>query len=125
PPRRGPLPRDLAQVRGQACRRDARPAGAAPAAGRAWPRAAGRRRARRPGRAEGVKRARHAGLRRAAERRVRRRDARRARDDLWAGAARRAMRMMLALFPDLKFELLDVITAGDETLVSWVATATL
>ena len=41
------------------------------------------------------------------------------------GAARRAMRMMLALFPDLKFELLDVITAGDETLVSWVATATL
>ena len=40
------------------------------------------------------------------------------------GAARRAMRMMLALFPDLKFELLDVITAGYETLVSWVATAT-
>jgi len=40
------------------------------------------------------------------------------------GAARRAMRMKLALFPDLKFELQDMITVGDETLVSWVATAT-
>jgi len=40
------------------------------------------------------------------------------------GAARRAMRMKLALFPDLKFELQDVITVGAETLVSWVATAT-
>jgi ketosteroid isomerase-like protein len=40
------------------------------------------------------------------------------------GAARRAMRMKLALFPDLRFDLHDVVTTGDEALVSWVATAT-
>jgi ketosteroid isomerase-like protein len=39
-------------------------------------------------------------------------------------AARRAMRMKLALFPDLRFDLHDVVTTGDEALVSWVATAT-
>ena len=40
------------------------------------------------------------------------------------GAARRAMRMKFALFPDLKFDVHDVVATGDETLVSWVATAT-
>jgi ketosteroid isomerase-like protein len=40
------------------------------------------------------------------------------------GAARRAMRMKFAMFPDLKFDVHDVVTAGDEALVSWVATAT-
>jgi ketosteroid isomerase-like protein len=40
------------------------------------------------------------------------------------GAARRAMRMKFALFPDLKFAIHDVVATGDEALVSWVATAT-
>ena len=40
------------------------------------------------------------------------------------GAARRAMRMKFALFPDLKFDVHDVVATGDEALVSWVATAT-
>jgi len=40
------------------------------------------------------------------------------------GAARRAMRMKFALFPDLKFDVHDVVASGDEALVSWVATAT-
>jgi len=40
------------------------------------------------------------------------------------GAARRAMRMKFAMFPDLKFDVHDVVTAGEEALVSWVATAT-
>ena len=40
------------------------------------------------------------------------------------GAARRAMRMKFALFPDLKFDVYDVVATGDDALVSWVATAT-
>lgn len=39
-------------------------------------------------------------------------------------AARWAMRMKLKLFPDLRFDIQDVITKGQEALVSWVATGT-
>ena len=39
-------------------------------------------------------------------------------------AARRAMRMMLAVFPDLRFNLQDVLSVGDDALVSWTATGT-
>jgi predicted ester cyclase len=39
-------------------------------------------------------------------------------------AARRAMRMKLALFPDLRFDVDDVLAAGDDALVSWTASGT-
>jgi ketosteroid isomerase-like protein len=40
------------------------------------------------------------------------------------GAARRVMRMKCKLFRDLRFHVQDVVTNGNETLVSWVATGT-
>jgi predicted ester cyclase len=39
-------------------------------------------------------------------------------------AARRAMRMKLAVFPDLRFSLEDLVTVGHDSLVSWTATGT-